>query len=80
MPKPYQPPPIDWHQQPLLRASTVAKILDTDPETVRNMIKDGRLEGVELSHLNGSRRHQSRYRVVTASLLKQLTKKVQAHV
>lgn len=76
MPKPYQPPPIDWHQQPLLKATTVAKILNVTPQHVREMIHDGRLEAVPLPLVRPNAKHRDKYRVITASLLKTLTQRV----
>lgn len=68
MPKPYQPPPVDWQTYPMLRATTVAKLLDVDPDTVRRMIADGRLQATKLG-----RKGRDQYRVLTASLIEAIT-------
>lgn len=68
MPKPYQPPPIDWQSYPSLRTGTVAKLLDVSAHCVRRMIKDGRLTAYTLD-----RKGRDTYRVATASVLKVMT-------
>lgn len=78
MPKPYQPPPIDWHQQPFLRTITAAKLLDCTPAHILNMVHDGRLDAITLPNVSRTKRHRSRYRIVTSSLLKAITQRVQA--
>lgn len=68
MPKPFQPPPVDWQTYPMLRATTAAKLLDVDPDTIRNMIRDGRLQATKLG-----RKGRDQYRVFTASLIEVMT-------
>lgn len=61
---PYRQPPTDWTTYPCLRCSTVSKILDCSPRTVRDMIHDGRLRAFSITP-----KGRETYRVCTRSLL-----------
>jgi excisionase family DNA binding protein len=48
-PRPWTPPHDAWQDTRALSPREAAKVLRTSPETVRKLIRDGRLAGVELA-------------------------------